>query len=113
VQQIVHAANLLFICFCCRPSQRLLTESTAHVGLAFVGNGKHLVSGGRDASVCFWSPSKDSGEKFIAERIARLQPAYEGTEAPSAGPPVNVRIRPSTRAMPSLSRAEGNTDRAE
>lgn len=68
---------------------------TACAGLAFVGNGKHLVSGGRDASVCFWSPSKDSGEKFIAERMARLQPAYEGTEAPAAGPPVNVRTQTS------------------
>ena len=75
---------------------------TAHAGLAFVGNGKHLVSGGRDASVCFWSPSNDSGEKFIAERTARLQPAYEGTEPPSAGPPVNVCFRPppTCRAFP-------------
>ena len=63
-------------------------------GLAFVGNGKHLVSAGRDASVCFWSPSADSGEKFIAERMARLQPAYEGSTAPHAGSPVLVRGNP-------------------
>ncbi len=92
--KIMRAASLLLYCFFRRLSYCTLTEFTAHAGLAFVGNGKHLVSGGRDASVCFWSPSKDSGEKFIAERIARLQSAYEGSDAPSAGPPVNVRITP-------------------
>ena len=67
-------------------------------GLAFVGNGKHLVSAGRDASVCFWSPSADSGEKFVADRMARLQSAYEGGKAPHARSPVLVRRGPEPRS---------------
>ena len=83
VLQHTHPADVL-TCDSC-------TNDVGHAGLAFVGNGKHLVSAGRDASVCFWSPSVDSGEKFIAERMARLQAAYEGGTAPHAGSPVLVR----------------------
>lgn len=66
------------------------------VGLTFVGgNGKHLVSAGRDADLCFWLASPGKAEKFLPEWDARLYTAFVGGTSPAQwtqDSPVNVRI---------------------
>ena len=67
-------------------------------GLAFLGDGKHLVSAGNESALCIWVVSPESPEKFVLQRYVRLQTAYVGGAPPAPQVPLKVR-----RAPPSLS----------